>query len=58
MEVYLILAGKVLLVERLGISKIIQIILLRILYPKATLKDLESFIKNTKTKLNFPKLWK
>lgn len=58
MERYLILIAIAVIIDRLGIGKILQIIFLRNLYPKADIKDLESFIKNTKTKITFPKLWK
>ncbi len=58
MERYLILIAIAVIIDRLGIGKILQIIFLRNLYLEADIKDLESFIKNTKTKITFPKLWK
>lgn len=58
MEIYLSLIAIAVIANALGIGKILQIIFLRVLYPKASIKDLESFIENTKTKINFPKLWK
>ncbi|MEH1007621.1 hypothetical protein VDP25_07735 [Winogradskyella sp. ECml5-4] len=58
MELYLELIAISAIANALGIGKLLQILFLRIIYPKAGIKDLECFIKNTKTKITFPKLWK
>jgi len=58
MKIYLILIAIAVIANSLGIGKILQIVFIRVLYPKASIKDLENFIKNTKTKVAFPKLWK
>jgi hypothetical protein len=58
METYFTLIAIGFITNNLGIGKILQIIFLRNLYPEADIKELESFIRNTKTKYNFPKLWK
>ena len=58
MEIYLKWIVFAVILNSIGIKNVLQIIFLRILYPKATIKDVESFIKQTKTKFGFPKLWK
>jgi len=58
MDTYLTLIPIAIIGRALGFGKILQIIFLRLLYPQANIKDLESFIKNTKMKITFPKLWK
>ena len=57
METYLTLISIAVIARVLEIGKILQIIILKIFHPKADIKDLESFIKKTKTKIIFPKLW-
>lgn len=58
MEVYLSYIAFAVVLNSLKVGKILQIFFLRILYPKAGIKEIESFINNTKTKFRFPKLWK
>lgn len=58
METHLILFAIAVISRSINFGNILQIILIRISYPKATLKDVEKFLQSTKTKLNFPKLWK
>lgn len=58
METYYILIAIILIFRSLSLGNIIQIIFLRLLYPNATIKEVENFIKKTKTKFRFPKLWK
>ncbi|MET2986303.1 hypothetical protein [Aureibaculum conchae] len=48
MKLYLILVGIALIFNSLSLGKLFRLILLRILYPKATIKQIESFEKNTK----------
>lgn len=58
METYLGYIALGVILNSLSAGKILQITFLRILYPKAGIEKIESFIKNTKTKFKFPKLWK
>ena len=58
METYLKYIAIVAILNSLNIGKILQILFLRILYPKAGIQKIEKFIKNTKTKFKFPKLRK
>jgi len=58
MKIYFVLIAIAVILNAIGVRKILQIIFLRILYPKASIKDIERFIKNTKTKFKLPKLWK
>lgn len=58
MEGYLKIIALVAILRSLNIGNILQILFLRILYPKAGIEKIESFIKNTKSKFKFPKLWK
>jgi len=58
MELYQTLIALALLIRSIGIGKILQIVLLKKLFPEATIKDVESFIDKTKTKINLPKLLK
>ena len=48
MEILLIVG----LIKELSLGKLFRLILIRILYPKTTLKDVESFEKNTKRSFN------
>jgi len=58
METYLSYIALGVILNSLNTGKILQIIFLRMLFPKAGIEKIESFIKNTKTKFKFPKLWK
>lgn len=58
MEVYLNYIALAAVLKSINAGNILQIFLLRILYPKEGIEKIESFIKNTKTKFKFPKLWK
>ncbi len=58
METYLGYIAFAAILKSINAGKVLQIFFLRILYPKAGIKDIESFIKNTKTKFKLPKLWK
>lgn len=58
MEVYLKWIAFAVILNSIGIKSILKMLLLRILYPKATIKEVESFIKKTNNKFSFPKLWK
>ena len=58
MEIHLKWLAFAVILNSIGIKNILQLIFLRIFYPKATIKDVESFIKETKIKFTFPKLWK
>lgn len=57
MEQYLLFIAIAVIIKALEFGKILQIILLRTLYNKANIKEVESFIKNTKKGFKFPKLW-
>ncbi|PKQ45892.1 hypothetical protein [Confluentibacter flavum] len=54
METYLNIIALAFMFKSIGIKNILQIILLRISYPKATIKQIESYAK--KTKFNY-KIW-
>lgn len=58
MEKYLILVALAVILRSLNAGKILEIICLRALYPKAKIKEVEKFIKKTKIRFNFPNLWK
>ncbi len=58
MEIYLKWLALAVILNSIGIRNILQIFFLRIFYPKATIKDVENFIKETKVKFVFTKLWK
>ena len=62
MEIYLILSSIfgfiIALCKVLSLGKLIRLKQHKKLYPKATLKEIESFEKNTKRKFKFPKLRK
>ncbi len=56
MEDYLFYLGIAIILNILDVRTILIIILMKIIYPNATIKETESIIKNTKSK--FPKSWK
>jgi hypothetical protein len=58
METYLILIAFAVVLNSINAGKVLLILLLKIFYPNATIKEIENFIKNTKTKFSLPKLWK
>lgn len=58
METYIIYIVFAAILNSLKVGNILQILTLRILYPKAGIEKIESFIMNTKTKFKFPKLKK
>lgn len=52
METYLKLLALAFIFNSIGIKNILQILLLRILYPKATIEQIESYAKSTKFNYN------
>ena len=58
METYLNYIALGVILKSLNAGKILLILFLRILYPKAGIENIESLLKNTKSKFKFPKLWR
>lgn len=58
MDIYVKYIAIVMVLKAIGLGRILLVILLRLLYPKASIVEVESFVKNTKTKFKFPKVWK
>ena len=56
MDIDLTLFGIASIIEILSLGKLIRLIFFRIFYPTATLKQIESFEKNTKRKYTFPSI--
>ncbi len=55
MEIYLKWIAFAVVLNSIGIKNIILVITLKISFPKATIKEVESFLKKTKTKFRYPK---